>query len=86
MMLEVLVVGAGYFFLAFSLGWWIGWRIGRKERQPLPEPAFTSEVPTTYRGISEPKAKLTARESVVLDWCIIVGNLHTRRPGSDADG
>lgn len=47
MVLEILVIGFGYFFLAFSLGTWVGYRAGLRERPRASTPP-SSELPT-YR-------------------------------------
>jgi len=45
---EVLVLGFGYLYLAFSLGWWVGFRAARREC-PHP-PAPSAQPPPTYRS------------------------------------
>jgi len=45
---EVLVLGFGYFYLAFSLGWFVGFRAARRERAR--PPAQSAQPTPTYRS------------------------------------
>lgn len=45
--LQLLIVGLGYFFLAFALGWWVGSNAARRDHKQLPQRYRDME---TYRG------------------------------------
>jgi len=45
--LQLLIVGFGYFFLAFALGWWVGVCAARREPKRIPRRYSDTE---TYRG------------------------------------
>jgi len=52
---QILVVGAGYAFLAFSIGWWVGYSSAQREatRETRVEEPDTEAVTYTYRNVDE---------------------------------